>query len=990
MRLRVDGDARAALRVRSRSAPAQHRSARKPAAEVIVNSVHLEGVQAVDEGELKSVLATKASSRLPWGEKHAFSQEDFNDDLKRIRAFYADRGYPAAKVLDHDLDVQRSQGRSRHHDPRRGRPPVVIQSVDFFGFDVLPATTLNFLKRTLTLKAGEVRRQGDLVAARDRAQLMLNERGYPYARVQALEGPGTKPNTVTITLAAEPGRQAKFGPVEITGNSSVSKEVIRRQLAFGEGDQFRMSRVAESQRRLYNLELFQYVNFDVPDLAAQPEQVPVKAVIQEGKHRRVGFGVGYGSEDKARVTANWRHVNFFGGARTLGLEGKYSSLDRGVRANFTEPYFFSPSYKLTLSAQNWYANEPAFTLLTRGGRASISREIARRDPTRRRFSTTRASLSFINEFEHQTISNEALNDPTFRDELIALGLDPRSGDQEGTVVALAFDISHDTTRNLLDARNGYVLSLHLEQAGSWLPGDFSYYETVFEGRHYITVSTPLRGRQPCAPRVDHLAGIRRRQRAVLQALLPGRIHEPARLVAVSGESAQRLGPADRRLHGARRLVRAALSDSRQFLRRAVRRLRQRLEPRLGFQSGRHGLCGRPRTALQHSYRAGALRLRVSVEAGRQPGRRRRARAAPLAHSFQHRPGVLIPRPNSTTMRILRRLLRYLMMTVAVLMVVILLGIGYTQTGWFKDWLRRYIVREAAQYLNGELRIGKVSGSLFYGIRMSDIALVQDGETVIALKDLRVDYSAFRLVASGIVLDEIELNQPVVRARRTGDGWNLMRLVKRQARERERTGPGRPITLPSIVIHDGRVRIDRGQETGKTVGQQIGQVGGQVPTQVTEISDLDVKAAFAYQPVRFTVDIANVSFKSSSPTFALSALSGKVAVAGDDIHIDRLFDPPAGNRAEGERAGARLQEIASARTAGGFEQDDVPRGWRAAAGGAEHGASALVPHQDERAARSPRRRRRSADARRRHGAGQGHPDAHRSAPPHRRRHAGGDV
>jgi hypothetical protein len=240
------------------------------------------------------------------------------------------------------------------------------------------------------------------------------------------------------------------------------------------------------------------------------------------------------------------------------------------------------------------------------------------------------------------------------------------------------------------------------------------------------------------------------------------------------------------------------------------------------------------------------------------------------------------------MRILRRLLRYLMMTVAVLMVVVLLGIGYTQTGWFKDWLRRYIVREAGQYLNGELRIGKVSGSLFYGIRMSDIALVQDGETVIALKDLRVDYSAFRLVASGIVLDEIELNQPVVRARRTGDGWNLMRLVKRQARERERTGPGRPITLPSIVIHDGRVRMDRGQETGKTVGQQIGQVAGQVPTQVTEIEDLDVKAAFAYQPVRFTVDIANVSFKSSSPNVALNALSGKVAVAGDDIHIDRLF------------------------------------------------------------------------------------------------------
>jgi outer membrane protein assembly complex protein YaeT len=472
-------------------ASAQHRSDRDRAADVIVKSVKLEGVSAIDESELKAVLATKAGGWLPWGEKQIFSQEDYNDDLRRIRAFYADRGYPSAKVAEQHVEYNDRKDEVDVRIRVEEGPPIVIQSVDFFGFDVFPTTTQNFLRRTLTLKAGEVRRQGDLVAARNRAQLLLNERGYPYARVQALEGPGSKPNTVTITLAAEPGRQAKFGPVEITGNSSVSKELIRRQLAFGEGDQFRMSRVAESQRRLYNLELFQYVNFDVPDLAAQPEQVPVKAVIQEGKHRRVGFGVGYGTEDKARVTANWRHVNFFGGARTLGLEGKYSSLDRGVRANFTEPYFFSPSYKLSLSAQNWYADEPAFTLLTRGGRASISREIARRDVSRRRFSTTRASVSFINEFESQTISNEALNDPTFRDELIALGLDPRTGEQEGTVVALAFDISHDTTRNLLDARNGYLLSLHLEQAGSWLPGDYSYYETVLEGRHYITVKRRL-------------------------------------------------------------------------------------------------------------------------------------------------------------------------------------------------------------------------------------------------------------------------------------------------------------------------------------------------------------------------------------------------------------------------------------------------------------------------------------------------------------------
>lgn len=435
------------------------------------------------------MLATKASSRWPWGEKHYFAQDDFNDDLKRVHAFYADRGYPRGRVVTPDVVFsERKDAVSITLHIEEG-PPVTIETVDFFGFEELPERTRAYLKRTLPIQPGAIRRQDTLVAARDRATQIFNERGHPYARVQALEGEGSKPNTVRLTLAAEPGTKATFGPVAISGFSSVSEKVIRRQLAFGEGDEFRLSRLSESQRRLYNLELFQYITFDVPDLAAQPTKVPVKAIITEGKHRRVQFGAGYGTEEKARVSANWRHVNFFGGARTLGLEGKWSSLDRGARATFTEPFFFSPSYKLSLSAQNWYANEPAFELLTRGGRASVSREIVRRDFSRRRFSTTRATVTFIDEFEHQRISNEALNDPTFRDELIALGLDPRTGELQGTLVAFALDLTHDTTRNLLDARQGYVASLHVEQAGSWLPGNYSYREATIEGRHYRTVAS---------------------------------------------------------------------------------------------------------------------------------------------------------------------------------------------------------------------------------------------------------------------------------------------------------------------------------------------------------------------------------------------------------------------------------------------------------------------------------------------------------------------
>jgi autotransporter translocation and assembly factor TamB len=220
---------------------------------------------------------------------------------------------------------------------------------------------------------------------------------------------------------------------------------------------------------------------------------------------------------------------------------------------------------------------------------------------------------------------------------------------------------------------------------------------------------------------------------------------------------------------------------------------------------------------------------------------------------------------------MRRLVRVLVVTLGLALGIVTLALLGTQTSWFKDWLRRYIVRESAQYLNGELHIGRLSGTLLGGVALSDVTLTQDGQTVIAFKDINVDYSVLDLVSQGIVLDEIELNQPNIVATKTGDGWNLMRLVKKQAEENKRRGPGRPVTIKLIRIHDGRVRVDR---------------GGNQP--VTEITKLDTAVGFRYVPVSFTVDIGRITFRASNPSFTLSELSGVVKVAGPDITLQRIY------------------------------------------------------------------------------------------------------
>ena len=102
-----------------------------------------------------------------------------------------------------------------------------------------------------------------------------------------------------------------------------------------------------------------------------------RVTVTEGKHRKVNFGVGYGTEEKARGEVDWRHVNFFGGARTAGVFARYSSLDRGVRLNFNQPYFFIRATRSAMSGQAWFSDEPAYELTTIGGRVTITREFSR-------------------------------------------------------------------------------------------------------------------------------------------------------------------------------------------------------------------------------------------------------------------------------------------------------------------------------------------------------------------------------------------------------------------------------------------------------------------------------------------------------------------------------------------------------------------------------------------------------------------------------------
>ena len=140
--------------------------------------------------------------------------------------------------------------------------------------------------------------------------------------------------------------------------------------------------------------------------------------------------------------------------------------------------------------------------------------------------------------------------------------------------------------------------------------------------------------------------------------------------------------------------------------------------------------------------------------------------------------------------------------------IVAVALIVSQTPWFRDWVRRYIVRESKQYLNGELSIGRIGGNLLFGVEVSDIAVDVSGERIVAAKTVEVDYNVFQLISKGVVLNEIKLVEPVLKLERNGSGWNLAHLVKKQEKEADREGPAQADRrCESIEIADGRLTID---------------------------------------------------------------------------------------------------------------------------------------------------------------------------------------
>ncbi|MGC4083466.1 MAG: AsmA family protein [Vicinamibacterales bacterium] len=210
------------------------------------------------------------------------------------------------------------------------------------------------------------------------------------------------------------------------------------------------------------------------------------------------------------------------------------------------------------------------------------------------------------------------------------------------------------------------------------------------------------------------------------------------------------------------------------------------------------------------------------------------------------------------------LIKVLAIAIVVLLLLVVGGYLLLQTAWGHNQVRGLIVSQANKYLNGTLEIERLGGSLFRGITLERVRLIQNGEAVVDIDTVDVSYVIRELIDGGTAVRRITLTRPRFILARQPDGqWNLAALVKRDPQRP--TGPARPIRLDRVEMADGQV----------TMREPLTLGAAHLPS---SLADIDTVFSFESKPGIWQLDVERMRFAGTTPELTVTNMSGVVGSA----------------------------------------------------------------------------------------------------------------
>jgi translocation and assembly module TamA len=201
-----------------------------------------------------------------------------------------------------------------------------------------------------------------VLEAQEKLLLNLKSQGYPFPDVadrRIVVDHAT--NSVSVTFSLNPGPFARFGPIKIKGLESVKEQVVRSLVPWKEGEAFDVRLLQKAQKKLMASGLFSIARIKTATELDGQGRVPVDITLEERKHRSVGAGLSYQTDEGFGASASWENRNLFGGSEKLGLKATYSNFTLSGEGGLLKPFFLRPDQTLRLWTKIAHDTPDAYT-----------------------------------------------------------------------------------------------------------------------------------------------------------------------------------------------------------------------------------------------------------------------------------------------------------------------------------------------------------------------------------------------------------------------------------------------------------------------------------------------------------------------------------------------------------------------------------------------------------------------------------------------------
>jgi outer membrane protein assembly complex protein YaeT len=345
-----------------------------------------QGNHSVPEAELATAIAEgpNGSSSM----RRVFSQELLARHVDTLRAVYQARGFLEARV------APRLQEQTEYQPPRlfvtfeiveglRAKVhSLVLQGVD--------REVENKIWPLLLTKPGEPYSPERAQADRDSILSYLANQGYTHSSASWQASPISPAHETDLVYQIDRGPQERIKRVVVMGQRHTREGVIRRQLALREGEPLRQSDLAESQRRLYDLGIFNQVQITKQDTQSPETEQTVLVDLEEARRWTLGYGGGIemqqlGSNQpqgqlkaSPRLSLEVTRLNVGGRAQTFSIHGQLSNLERGGGLSYLIPHLLNrPDWTLRLNGLVDRSRDVlTFTADRREGSVSIEKRLS--------------------------------------------------------------------------------------------------------------------------------------------------------------------------------------------------------------------------------------------------------------------------------------------------------------------------------------------------------------------------------------------------------------------------------------------------------------------------------------------------------------------------------------------------------------------------------------------------------------------------------------